>query len=505
MKRVLVYLSLAVAMTWPAALHPVAAVPGSARGDLWDGLWSFWFFAEKLRDGQAPVDVAGFLNAPHGGALWVADPLNSVVGLPLVWAVGPAAAWTVLCLVHLTFAGLVAHRLGEETGGDGWAAGVLYAFAPIGMAHLHNGATEMVGTGWLAWAALELHRGRWARAGVALGLCAVGNAYDGVDGFLLAVLLARRSPRALLAAALGVALAAPVAALAWRLSTTPGNVVGIKTARELMSVRRTIGPADPLAFFVPGDYRSPDFRELARYGEDYVHSPYLGWVALGAAAFGVRRKGSAPWVGAVVVAGLLALGPVLAQHGAPVLLPGRKGVPLPYLLVEKLPGFSALSLPWRLAQLSALGVAVLAARGAGRWGPAVAVLALFETRFVSPVAGLPAHADATPDPVLAALAAAPEGGVIEWPVAGGRAYLYEQTIHHHPIAGSLNFPQNTASKQVWAQLPDLTAARKAGLRYLLVHDDRPADPDPSDAVVARLAATSEPVARSDRMRLYALW
>lgn len=499
------YLALAVLMTWPAAVAPAAAVPGSAHGDLWEGLWSLWFFADKVRQGALPFDVGGYLDAPGGGVLWVADPLNAVLGLPLVLTVGPGAAWSVLVIAHLVFAGLAAHRLGELAGGDGWVAGILYAFAPITLAHLHNGATEAVGTGWLAWAAVELWQRRHLRAGLALGLATLGSWYYGVCGFVfLGILaLARRYPRLLIAAVVAVVVAAPVAALALHVSTEPGNVVGIKNVRELMTVRRSIGPADPLSFFLPGDYRSPDFRAIARYGEDYLHAPYLGWVALLVALR--RREGSLIWWGVLIAGLLLAIGPVLCQHGGAVILSGRRAIPLPYFLIERLPGLSSLSLLWRFAQLSALALAVLAARGAGRFAPAVIVLALIETRFVSPLHGLPDHVDTRPDPVLEALRDAPDGAVLLWPVVGGRPYLYEQVTHHKPIVGTLNFPNNGAGKKVWAALPEVDVARKVGVRYLLVHEDPLARPDPTDTAVRAVEARMTPIASSPAMRLYALW
>jgi hypothetical protein len=349
---------------------------------------------------------------------------------------------------------------------------------------------------------------RWVRAGLALGLTTLGSWYYGVCGFvLLGVLaLARRDARLLLAAAPALLLAAPVAALALQISTGADNVVGIKSTRELMSVRRSIGPADPLAFFLPGDYRSPDFRQIARYGEDYLHSPYLGWVAIGAAIAGLRRRGgSGAWWALLLAGFVLAIGPVLCQHGGAVILQGRRAIPLPYLLIERLPGLASLSLLWRFGQLGALALAVLAARGAGRAWPGVIALALLELRFASPMRGLPDHVDARPDPVLDALAAAPEGSVLLWPVAGGRPYLYEQVTHGHPIVGSLNFPNTATGKKVWARLPDVGAAKAAGIRYLLVHVDPAAGPDPTDVAVRAVEAALTPTARSERLVLYTLW
>lgn len=536
---VTVYMALAVVLTWPAALHPVRDLPGADRTDLWDSLWSLWYFWVRVSGGQLPYRVDGLLDHPNGGVLWVADPVNAVLALPLLPLLGVAATWTVLVLGHLTFAGVAAHRLGEAVSPDrpwaGWVSGVLYASAPMLMAHVHNGASEAVGTGWMAWAALRLVRLEAAPtprnaglAGLAVALTTVAHWYAGVGIFLLAGLMllrARARPRlvALVGAlALACALVLPVAWLARGAATTEDNVVGIKTDREIATVRRTIGPADPLGFVRPGDYRSPDFRELSRYGEQYIHCHYLGWVGIVAmlASLGRRERTGAWWAGALLAAAL-ACGPVLAQKGGPVILAGNLAVPLPYFLIEKLPGFASLSLLWRLSQLTVLAVAVLAGRAAGgRAGIAalVAVAAIAETVWVSPMAGQRETTDATVPAAIVALTTEPDGALMNFPVAGGRAYLYEQTVHGKPLTGGLNFPNNNASRKVWKEAlvnadaaPDVLAAavrakaRQQGVRYLVVHIDAMARPDMHDTAVRALKGAFTPIAEGDGVRVYKLW
>jgi hypothetical protein len=273
----------------------------------------------------------------------------------------------------------------------------------------------------------------------------------------------------------------------------------------------------------PGDFRSPDFHELSRYGEELVHCAYLGWVPLLAAAVSLRRRrGSAALWLATIGAVVLAMGPVLVENGGPVILAGRRAIPLPYLLVEKLPGFRSLSLLWRLAQLGALGLSVLAARAPGR-SPRLAALlvaaALAETRFASPARTLPAHTDATIAPEIVALAAEPEGAVMNYPVVGGRAYLYEQTAHGKPVTGTLNFPNNNTSRKVWkvaidhaadpkeAFAAEVSAAAQAeGVRYLVVHvDARAHDDDMHTDAVRAIKEAFTPIAQSAGVRVYRFW
>lgn len=550
--RALAYLALAVGLTWPAAIHPVAAVPGGPRTDLWEGLWSLWFVARRLVEGGPFTRVDGLLDHPDGGSLWVADPVNALLGAPLVLAVGPAAAWSVLVIAHLTFAGLAAHALGEKVGGRpgaGWIAGVAVAAAPMGLAAVHNGATEAVGGGWVVLAALAVWRLReapTARAavltGLALGVASVAHFYGGVQVYLLwgvALLDAGRRRSGVVAflgaGALGLALAGPVAAGAESVSRAPDSVVGIKSPRELATLRRTIGPADPRGFVMPGDFRSPDFSLLSRYQERYVHCTYLGWVLLvgGLVGLGRREGGRHPaastptarsgrWVFAVAgLAGLvLSMGPVLVADGAPVILPGRLGIPLPYFLLEGLPGFGSLSLLYRLAFLPVVVLAALAARGlSGRAAPLVVVALLAETLYVSPARALPEHVDGRAPAPLTALRDAPEeGAVMNWPVVGGRAYLYEQTTHGRPLAATLNFPSNGPARKVWkvaidhaGDAPEALAAKVAGraraegIRWLVLHDDPSAEPDVHDAAARALAGAVPTLAEGEGLRVLKLY
>jgi hypothetical protein len=536
---VAVYLGLAVALTWPAAIHPIHDLPGAERTDLWDSLWSLWYFWVRVSAGAFPYRVDGLLDFPTGGVLWVADPVNAVLALPLLGVIGVPATWTVLVLGHLTFAGVAAHRLGEALSpgsrAAGWVTGIAYASSPMLLAHIHNGASEAVGMGWMAWAALRLVRlgeapGRRnvLLAAIALALTALAHWYAGVGIFLLAglfLLTARTGPRAralLAAIALALVLVLPTAWLARAAATSEDNVVGIKADKELATVRRTIGPADPVGFVHPGDYRSPDFRELSRYGEEYIHCHYLGWVGLVVALGALRRReGTLPWWIGGLVAAALACGPVLAQKGSPVILTGNLAIPLPYFLVERLPGFASLSLLWRLAQLTVLAVAVLAGRAVGDrrgLGALVCVALVAETVWISPMAGQRETTDATVASPFAMLAAEPDGALMNFPVVGGRAYLYEQTVHGKPLTGGLNFPNNNTSRKVWkvalehandppAALAAAVSAkaRALGVRYLVVHLDPMARPDMHDTAVRALKTAFTPLAESDGVRVYRFW
>ncbi len=111
-------------------------------------------------------------------------------------------------------------------------------------------------------------------------------------------------------------------------------------------------------------------------------------------------------------------------------------------------------------------------------------------------------------------------------MVGGRPYLYEQSVHHKAIAGTLNFPNNGVGQRVWkAMLANVradpadfrqsvsAAARARGVRYLVVHVDPMARPDMHDAAVQAVKAAYDPIPvdvpgvdpETLPVRVYALW
>ncbi len=540
----LVYVTLAVIVTWPVLLEPSRTYVGGIRTDATNTLWNAWFVAGALGRGELPLHTL-LLDHPDGGRLLVADPLNALLAVPLTWGFGATAAWGLLATAHVAFAGLAAHRLGVRLGGRGWIAGVGYALAPIALSHLQNGSSEAVSTGWLPVAALGLldaaeHGGarRIVTAGFGLFVCALAGWYGGVGAFLLASVAlagsllasalgddgARRTSRRLAGAWLiGVALTAPLAAAFTSVAVAEDGLVDIKNEVDLGRIRRTLGPADPRSFVLPGDFRSPDFARLTANPSDRVHTTYLGFTLLGLAAWGLWRgaRANAPlsagvWIAAGTTAAVLAMGPVVVNDGAPLAVAGR-ALPLPYALLERLPGFGSLSLLYRLATLTSLALAVVADRAPlrGGWVAAACLAIGLEMKLLSPAADLP-QVSTLPDlPALEALATAPPGAVLNLPVQAGRNYLWEQTLHGKPVCGSLNSGANRAALRVVRALRalhegkgDLAAAadtaRAYGVRYAVVHRNAFATGAFDDAILA-LRKSAQPLSEDSQIIVYALW
>jgi hypothetical protein len=550
-----VYGLAAASIVLPVLRSPDRYVVGAERSDLWDSLWSFWYVQRVLWHGE-PLLQNHLLNFPQGGRLLVTDLVNGFIVAPLIPVVGLPLAWNLLVFGHLVLAGVAAHLLAvaiiappgrQKPRYAGWIAGIGYQASPLLISAIHNGTSEAMGAGWLPLALLATllasRRGgfwRCALAAGALAICAVASWYGAVCGFLGVGILAlvgdgtvpfrRRLVRTGTVLVLALLVVVPFAVLAQQEATSSDNLVGIKGIGELAQLRRGSGAVDPRVWFIPGDFRSPDFRRISRYGEDFIHCSYLGWTLLLGAATAFRgrvARRELAWLGIASLTGaIFALGPVLVRDGQPLIFHKDLAVPLPFFLVERLPGFNSLSLVFRFMELPALGLAVLADVGfcgltQRAWlRPLLAVLVFAELRLVSPVHCLPAASDATPDPSLAALREADKGAVVNFPVVGGRRYLYEQTIHHQPVAGTLNFPNNGEAKALWSVILENvteagrdpaafrsrvahTACRR-NVRYLVIHDDPVARPDMHDLGAAAVTSSYRPLAWSGTMRIYDL-
>jgi len=488
---ILIYPLVAILITWPAALDLGGLVPGAERSDVWNSIWSLWFVHDQLAAGQLPLDTT-LLQHPTGGRLVVADPLNGLLGFPLVAAFGPVVAYTLLVLGHSSFAGIAAHHFGRRLGGTGFVAGLGFQLAPVIVSHIHNGSSEAVAAGWLPLAALALlavveRGGAWriALAAGAMTLCAISGWYAGVGAWcvLAGLLVVKRLPRLALVGALALGLTAPWAQAVRSVAQAPDGLVDIKNDQDMARLRRTLGAADLRTFVVPGDFRSPDFQNIEGRPGDYVHTSYLGFALLGLALLATwRRREVGPWWIAFGLAVVLALGPVVVIDGFPAALKGR-AIPLPYLALEKLPGFDALTLLYRISGAAVLALAAMAElalprSGDRRKGWIAGALVGAEFLLLSPTAGLPAASEVPSSTALEALAEAPEGAVVNLPVTAGRAYLYEQVIHGRPLAASLNTGANRAALEVLteARLSEdpvevARTAEEQGVRYVVVHKD----------------------------------
>ena len=191
------------------------------------------------------------------------------------------------------------------------------------------------------------------------------------------------------------------------------------------------------------------------------------------------------------------------MDGRPVLFSGELAVPLPFFLLEGVPGFSVLQAPWRLALGPLIVVSFLVGAALDERGLQYALCALFlvclDGQALSPIAERTRHIEVKIASSIKGLASAPDGAVIHYPFSSDYSHLRDQTVHQKPIAGTLRSVSNSRANRLWRRIraseerkPDTfhsavsSTAKRLGIRYLVIHTDPDAEPDVYTSAVAKI-------------------
>jgi len=518
------YFVLALIVTYPAVLHFTTAVPGDLLADRDQNLWNLWWLRESLSRGTNPFQT-DFLYYPYGADLYyhtLALPLGFIGLLPQILLGLPAAYNTVL-LTAFTLSGYGAFRLGlyvvgrktkdeRRPASRQWLAaflgGIVFAFTPYTLDAL-KGQTEVLSLQWMPlyvemwlramddglWTmgdgpkAPSLRRKdegrRWvyaSLAGLFLAIAAYSSLYYAVYlviftlAYVVYKLLAAWREKAATSSSFVPAVTAAVTALVALILTLP-MVIGLiadhgnpRLAVTSDTAHKLTQSADLLSFFAPphdhiifGTWQDqPGVKEPPLH--DYAG---LGYAALALAIIGSvagwRGWGTKFWTGLGLLALVLAMGPEL-QVGR-----NLTGVPLPFALLQNVPGMDAIAKPERFVVLARLCMGVLATLGAvwlfdrltksasmatGKVGhEAVSPFLPFAAIFALLLVELPIHprymGPYSIPQGFNLLAQEPAGGLMELPFATqqvnvvGQRMLY-QTTHDKPImAGYLSRNYNS--------------------------------------------------------------
>jgi len=386
-------------------------------------------------------------------------------------------------------------------------AGLATASAPVLIAGVHNGTSEaanacgLMFSVWMAWRYGRNPNATNAKR-VALGLlwAALTSWYVAVLAFAHAGLVVlfhgssvaffKRCKPVLMGLLLVLPWAIAVVAL---LQVGQGNLTA--HAFEL-SVDASAAPPDNFgaanwgAWF--GLVGQRDIAILAPFeaGQGFFHCTAVAWVLLLVAMVGLKRvvRQEAALVGLLLLSFVFSMGASVSIGGA--------SVPMPYGQLLALPGFSQLNLPFRFG-IGALPVlAVFGALGLACWGRRALGIAcglmLLQLRFFSPASGGVPQTDLSgihQSQDLLALADAPDGAVLHFPIWSQHPSLYAQRVHGKAIAVTLNRASSETDLAFWeaardamrhTELSQLSQyAKDSGVRYLLVDQKDPrirADP-----------------------------
>ena len=466
------WVAVAMVVAYPTSLSPQSMLLGHPDVDVWNHAWGFWFVPHQLASFSLPF-ATDLIGVPEGGDLYFIDMVGALLGTPISWIFGPAAAYNAVMIGRIAAAGMAGQTLTQEVLGPGphtAFAGLGLATLPFLLAEMSNGISEVVAIHWIAWslwAACRLmaspSRRAWIRLGVLIGLTTAASFYYGLVTIMMVTVLGglhgvrlwragRRLEFGMLRDPLrgmgaSAALALPFwGAFQWSLHSE--NALIVRPKEFAVGWILSHNAVDPRTYVMPGSFQSVD---LAAYGEAFVHTGYLRWVVIALAVVGIVRQPKVrDWAIAAAVSLVFGLGPIL-YLGEWVKV-GGYSVSLPFYWAQLLLPDVAITHPLRLSIGGQIATVVLAAGG----------LASLKRGWLVPVAGVALAVESLalspgPWPVPNSSAAIPEvyaaiptdGPVLDLPGSVGATmatsrYFWNQTAHRRGIPYSPNVRLDSA-------------------------------------------------------------
>lgn len=495
------FLLLTLLLTWPIPAELFTRVPGG--GDAWQHIWNLWWVKEALVNLQTNPYYTDMVYYPTGANLYFHTLVLTagLIGIPLQLAgLNLIATYNVILLLTFVLAGYGMFLLCLYLTRNAWASfigGLVFAFSPYHFAHLF-GHMNLASLQWIPFYVLALlkavdapgrdgtvsgkrlrARGMWLAAGA--GALLALNAYtDWVYGIFLVIftglllgwrVLVPSERRELSDRRVGWAEGALRIVAGTGTFLLIVSPIFFPTLAEARQGYAQQPPAEVLVYssdlilaFTPSElhpiWGNAVARRIEQVGPNLpMKNPservvFLGYTVLVLSIYGLWRLRSDRrvrfWAFAAFATWLLSLGPVLQVLGRWKFTGFEVTVPLPYLLLYKLPLLGIMRTPARLVVLTMLALAVLVAfalarelhglralRGERRlrsafFGLLLPALILFEFLAVPfptvpPGWGVPIYERIAREPGRFAL--------IELPLRPFGDYMAYQTIHGKPIIG----------------------------------------------------------------------
>jgi hypothetical protein len=373
-----IYLLLATLVTWPLVTQFTTGLVGRIDGvDAYQGSWNLWWVAYALTHGQSPF-YTSLLFYPHGTDLFwqTLQFSHGVTALPVTLSMGSLAAFNFTVLSSFIIGGyatfLLARTLTASTSAA-LVAGTIYAFSPFHLERTIEGPLEITSIHWIPLYVFALYLllerpSLWHALVSSLLLLWVtlGGWYYGLFcvlytgcAVLVWVFSCERGRRVVVAVWGTTPLLFWGGVLAPRIMRLAAEGDRVLSDMRDLQIQRS---ADLLDFFWPNPMH-PWWGQAIRdartaiYSEQILWNVALGWVGLILAILAIVVDWKRTWRWGVLLLAtmILALGPVLRVAGY------HTGIPLPFMLLQDLPGIRAGQRYNHIAVISILMVALMAA------------------------------------------------------------------------------------------------------------------------------------------------
>ena len=141
---VLAYAAVAVAFTWPLALHLGTQLTGGTGGDTGVYVWNQWVFRHEVISGSSPyfTDTLFGASRPANLSLHNYTRFQNLISMPLARFLGVVAAFNLVYLLMTVLTAYTTFLLARHVtrrSGEAFLAGLLFAWGPLlvtrGMGH----------------------------------------------------------------------------------------------------------------------------------------------------------------------------------------------------------------------------------------------------------------------------------------------------------------------------------------------------------------------------------
>lgn len=501
--NLLLHMCVAGLVVFPVTLSPSSTILGSSMVDVWNHVWGPWWWWYNWSEGTLPW-TTNLLHYPDGGTLWFIDPVLAMIGSVFAW-ISPSFAYNMVLFLYVVFASWSARRYAISLGASestSWIASISFACSAWMLSEISNGITEAVNIGPVALslacvedacrASVPSARAKqnsvwklWATAGLVIGLTSLASPYLGLGtGIAVAVrcLFSIRHTWKYIwfAGLLSIVVASPTILL---FNAQLHATDAIIKRPEGMNISLALHNAvDPRTFIAPFGFQSVDLST-----EGFVHSMYLGWVAL-FFAFKSRKENRA-WLIAGLLCMLCSLGPYL-YWGDGWFLVGGSRLRLPWYALQSVATGLAVTHPLRLAVPCLAIVAGMASVGASTpyWIDRAKWLGLLVALDSLIISGAPFPipvADASIPKVYDLVQKDPRDvGVLDLPSDAGSTmrtsqYLYWQSYHHKGIPYAPDARASTSSllsNPAFRRLAAICNRRADENQRLGLHNRSPGNP-----------------------------